>query len=141
LGGVTQYLKDGELVPLLKRLAEKLAPGGVIIERGTLHRKTRTITDNADYFSIYRTDNEVLELFGQAGLKCHYHQQSYEFLAFPWPVRKVLQTRLARRCSQYLAPGSYTVLRRLAALSVGLFGRWGDARTFTHDFFLFQPRS
>lgn len=141
LSGVSQYLSDDELVALLKRVAPKLAPGAVVIDRSTLHRRTRTITDNSTYFSIYRTAPEVLRLFGAAGLVCTYQQPSYVFLAFPFPLRFGLRTKLAQRFVQTTAPASYTVLRRLAMLSARLLGPSGNAVDFTHDFFLFQSRA
>jgi SAM-dependent methyltransferase len=141
LSGVSQYLNDADLVDLLKRLVPKLAPGGVVVDRSTLHRRTRTITDNSTYFSIYRTGAELLRLFAQAGLVCTYQQPSYVFLAFPFPVRLGLRTKLAQRLVQATAPGSYAILRRLATLSARLLGPSGNAVDFTHDFFLFQRRA
>ncbi len=138
LSGVTQYLRDEELVAALQGLVRRLSPGALVVDRSTLHRRARTVTDTAHYFSIYRTGPELIRLFERAGLKCDYQRPSYRFLVFPWPVQLLLRSRLARWCVKATSPGSFALLRVLTGLSSSVFRPSGETLDFSHDFLRFH---
>ncbi len=139
LSGVTQYLEDAELAALLSRLAPHLAPGAVVIDRSTLHRRHRKVTDSKGYYSIYRTGDELMRAFAGAGLRCFYREPSYVFLSFPFPIPLLLRTRVAARCISSTSPVSFPVLRAAAACVRRVIGPLGETVEFTHDFSLFRP--
>lgn len=81
--GVTQYVESDELTQLIKIVKSWLKPEGIIIDRSTITLEAKTIIGlRGDYFSIYRTPNEIIKLFNQEYLKLLYQNRTYRFLRF-----------------------------------------------------------
>src|SRR5205085_1868229 len=74
LSGVSQYLHDNELKAVVRRLNLALKPGGVIVDRSTLHRFHRSVRQDDEYFSIYRTGDEVRQMFADEGFINCWHK-------------------------------------------------------------------
>jgi SAM-dependent methyltransferase len=138
LSGVTQYLHDADLAPLLARLAGRLAPGGVIIDRSTIHRRTRGVAAQAGYFSIYRTAAELIALYTAAGLALRRQTPSYRFLNFGRLGQRLLNLRALTRLIAATSPIAFPLLRAAAALRSAVAAPTGELVDYSHDFFLFQ---
>ncbi|MRR16567.1 MAG: class I SAM-dependent methyltransferase [Deltaproteobacteria bacterium] len=138
LSGVTQYLHDADLRKLLKRLYRSLRPNAVIIDRSTVHRRQRLLTDRQDYFCIYRTSDELEQIFREAGFKLDYRRQSYLFLNVPGVLRRLLSSRQCAGAVRLTAPLSFHFLRILANASRRIWGPTGEVVDFSHDFFIFH---
>jgi SAM-dependent methyltransferase len=138
LSGVSQYLRDDELSHLLSRLRNYLKPGGILVDRSTLHRYERQIKNVDGYASIYRTANELGEIFQKAGLTNVYHRESYTSLNFVQIIQRLLNRHKVTRLLIATAPLSFVVLRACANLSNAVVGRVGEMKIYSHDFMLFS---
>lgn len=81
LGGVTQYMENNEFNESILYLKKFLKPNGIFIDRSTitLEKTTKMINKN-NYFAVYRTEDEITNIFKNAGLKKIHSQNSYRFL-------------------------------------------------------------
>jgi len=140
LAGVSQYLHDADLAQLLQRLLPRLSPGGVIVDRSTIHCWRYCFSEQPGYFCIYRTAAELIRLFESAGLVNTYRKESYRFLNFPATVQKLLWRRRTARLVAATAPLSFMLLR-MAAFLGRFFLKSGETAPYSHDFFLFQKRN
>lgn len=139
-GGVSQYLQDGELLQLVSRLRNYLSVTGVLVERSTLHRYDRKIKMDG-YACIYRTADELAEIFGNAEYTKSYHRESYTPLSFPPYIQRLLLRPKIERLLIAAIPLSFVILRVCASISKGSFGYFGEMKTYSHDFMLFHPGS
>jgi SAM-dependent methyltransferase len=139
LSGVSQYLQDTDLVALAVRLKDILKPGGVVVERSTTHRRVRSVAESPDYFSIYRTRQEIISLFQDAGWISSYVRASYRFLSLPRFLQRRVTTNKFARLVGATAPVSFHLLRASAYVCELLFEPTGEALDFSHDLFLFRP--
>jgi SAM-dependent methyltransferase len=138
LSGVTQYLHDEDLSQLLQRLRPHLSSDGVIVDRSTLHRRARMMATQPGYFSIYRTGDELIQVFATAGWSNHYRARSYRFLNFSRSVQRVLGTWPIHRLVAATAPVSFAGLRLAAGVRDACFGPTGELVDYSHEFFLFR---
>jgi len=85
LGGLLPYLADADLPPLLRRLHDALAPGGVLVSRDSVlsDLEPEAPPTPADYEAVYRRRDDYRRLFDQAGFTV---LRSGEFYAFPTPA-------------------------------------------------------
>jgi SAM-dependent methyltransferase len=139
LSGVSQYLHDPDFEVALTRLLALLRPGGVVIDRSTVHLREREVRHGEGYFSIYRTSAEIEELFREAGYQRRVCRPSYRFLYFPRPLRVLLRKRRVAQLLKRIAPLSFPVLETAAAASAMLFRPTGEALDYSHEFALFAP--
>lgn len=80
-GGVTQYMEDDEFAKTVSFLKKFLKSDGIFIDRSTISLETgREINDKNNYFSIYRTENEITDIFKDIGFKKILSKNSYRFL-------------------------------------------------------------
>jgi len=138
LSGITQYLHDDDLLKLLERLHRSLGPNATLIDRSTVHRRQRILTGQQDYFCIYRTYEELEQLFKDAGFVLDCRQQSYLFLNMPGIMRRLLSCRQCASIVSFTAPFSFHFLRALAKVSRQFWGPTGEVVDFSHDFFIFH---
>jgi SAM-dependent methyltransferase len=141
LSGLTQYLHDADLTQLLNRLLPHLVSGGLIIDRSTVHRRVRSVATQPGYFSIYRTAEDLIALFADAGLTNCYHARSYDFLNFSHPLRRLMSTRLAARFVTGAAPISFAILRIAARLRDAFCKPHGECLDYSHEFSVFLPKA
>lgn len=138
LSGVTQYLYDADLARTLSRLIGALNPGGVIVDRSTIHRRARGTSTQAGYFSIYRTAAELIALYTAAGLTLRRQTPSYRFLNFGRLGQRLLNLRLMTRIIAATPLLAFPLLRAAAAIRTAVAGPTGELVDYSHDFFLFQ---
>ena len=67
LGGLLMYLDESDVIALLRRLAPRLAPGGMILCRESTVR-SGIMTREGDYPVVYRSVSVYRDLFTQCGL-------------------------------------------------------------------------
>lgn len=109
ISAVLQYLRDEELVNVLKNTRQHLKPGGIIISRDTVAVKTRHELQNEfhekiddTYSVVYRQPEEYYQVYAQAGMKLHYSDDCTPTI-FPMILyrrllpKKHRQNRAARR--------------------------------------------
>jgi len=141
LSGITQYLHDVDLKIFLTRLSQYLRPGAVLIDRSTIHRHQRLLSEQKDYFSIYRMADELKRLFEDAGFVNHYQRPSYHVLNVPGRLGHLLRSGNCARAVAITAPLSFHLLRTLALAAELVWGPTGEMVNFSHDFFLFHRRT
>lgn len=67
LGGLLMYLNERDVIALLRKLAQCLEPGGMILCReSTVRDKSLTLKGN--YQAVYRSVSDYGRIFGQCGL-------------------------------------------------------------------------
>jgi SAM-dependent methyltransferase len=139
--GVSQYLTDGDLNIILTKYQKHLSDNCVVIDRSSLHLEKRLIRDDKDYYSIYRTPDEIVALFENYNLKVADSFQSYVFLrnAF-WVTNKVIK-KVALLC----VPFSFYFFLAVANITNLITGRKldryvepYDGKNFAHKFFVFK---
>jgi len=140
LSGVSQYIHNDDLLRLLERLIPFMNPGAVVVDRSTVHLHQRQMLDEPDYFSIYRTADEIVGMYREAGLESGYQKPSYRILNFPYPLQWVLTRRYCSWLVAATAPMSFGVLRAMACAGSVLFKPRGEARDYSHYFFVFHQR-
>ena len=138
LSGVSQHLHDVDLKVLLGGLHARLATNGTVVDRSTVHQTERLVLEEGNYFSVYRTANEVVELFDGCGWCNYYRKSSYRPLWFPPSVRSRTAGRKFARLVIASAPVSFYLLRAWAIASGDRYRRTAE---FSHDFFLFRPKA
>ncbi len=67
LGGLLMYLKENDVIALLRKLKSFLNPEGIILCRETTVRNG-TVTRDGDYQAVYRSVPTYLSLFNRCGL-------------------------------------------------------------------------
>jgi len=138
LSGVSQYLNDEDLDLFLQRLKFSLEPSGILIDRSTVHRRSRANLETDDYFSVYRTSEEIIQIFQKHGLINYYHRQSYKCLSVPERLRRWIATNTFANITRRLAPVSYHLLRSIVFVLPTSFTSKREMHDFSHDFFLFR---
>lgn len=138
LGGVSQYIHDGDLSAMLSRLHGHVAEKGVLIDRSTVHFQTRSSLDEDDCFCIYRTPEEIESIFSEAGFRLRIRTPSHIHLNFPNFARRILKTNFASHAVEACAPMSFHALRMAAYATRAILGRRGWEAEFSHDFFIFE---
>jgi len=79
--GVTQYLSDEEFKQALDNMAPSMKPTTVIVERSTVRYKKREVRNmKATCYTIYRTPEEIKDIFAASGFRLYYQNRSYRFL-------------------------------------------------------------
>ncbi len=79
--GVTQYLDDDGIKQTLDNLAPCIKPTTVIVERSTLrYKKRETRLIKSKCYTIYRTPEEIKDIFAASGFRLYYQKRSYRFL-------------------------------------------------------------
>ena len=140
LSSVSQYLNDDDLSAVVRRLHGLLQPDGTVIERTTIRDWGRLITDQDEYFAIYRTPQELVNLFREAGWSNCYRNPSYHVLHFPPFTRRWVGGRKFARLVGAGAPVSFHLLRAWA-LSLGRkFERSGRPAEYSHEFLSVQTQ-
>lgn len=75
LGGVLQYLSDEAVYSLIKNLSKHIKKNGLIISRDILAFEHRFFSSN-DYPCVYRTKNELFDLFRRNGFSLLYSKEN-----------------------------------------------------------------
>lgn len=79
--GVTQYIENDELALIIKIVKSLLKPGGIIIDRSTITLEPKTKIGRRDnYYCIYRTSDDIKNVFEKEGFKLMHQQRTYRFL-------------------------------------------------------------
>ncbi len=79
LGGLLMYLNEPDVVTLLHRLSDHLAPGGMIVCRETTVRRGAVIRDG-DYQAAYRSVPLYTRLFAQSDLRVEAIQRNTPYI-------------------------------------------------------------
>ena len=101
---VIQYLSDDDVKKTLANLAPCIKPTTVIVECSTLRHKKREVRkrevqNKGTYFSIYRTPEEIIDIFAASGFRLYYQKRTYRFL------------RGARSLNRFFFRGPFVPLR------------------------------
>lgn len=79
LGGLLMYLDEFDVVALLKKLAPRLTPGGIILCReSTAWGKTVTLT--GDYSVVYRSVSDYRRIFKQCGMTLNHVERNEPYV-------------------------------------------------------------
>ena len=138
LSGVSQYLHDAELKALLVRLKPSLQPDVLLVDRSTIHRRQRLLSIQQGYFCIYRTAEELKQVFEEGGFLLHYRCRSYRFLNVPGIMGRLLSCSPSANVVSLTAPISFHLLRGVAWLSERIWGPTGELADYSHDFFIYN---
>jgi SAM-dependent methyltransferase len=138
LSGISQYLYDEDFRVLLNHLSPFLRPNAILIDRSTIHLRNRQHSQRTDYFCIYRTADEIENLFNDEGYLLNSQIQSYRFLNVPGIMGRLLSCRQCGNIVRFTSPLSFHLLRLLAWVSGHIWGETGELADFSHDFFIFK---
>jgi SAM-dependent methyltransferase len=78
--GVSQFLQDDELGQVIDTLNACTKSSTAVIDRSTLNFGARSVTDTSDYYSIYRTPEELDAVFREYGYARNYRKTSYRYM-------------------------------------------------------------
>lgn len=139
--GVSQYLTDHDLAMILIKYQNHLSDKCIVIDRSSVNLKERLIRDDPDYYSIYRTPNEVVALFGNHNLKAADIFQSYVFLR----NTSLFTNNIIKRMALIAVPFSFYFFLVVAKITNLITGRTldryvdpYDGKNFAHNFFVFK---
>ncbi len=105
--GVTQYLDDNEIKMILDHLSPCFKPTTIIVERSTVRYKKREIRDRKTAcYTIYRTPEEIKDIFAAFGFYMYYQKRSYRFL------------RGFKLLNRFIFRGPFIPLRHILAASI-----------------------
>lgn len=140
--GVIQYLTDTEVKRLIKKMMKYLAKDGFWIDRSTVvTERERLVRDTPEYFSIYRTPDEVIGLFLEKGFSCLTRCRSYRYL-YPFKFwRKRIVRKMTRLGMRYMPACTFKAMEWASAIMEsykGETGREDDGVMYSHDFFVFS---
>ena len=79
LGGLLMYLDESDVIPLLRRLAPCLGPGGIILCRDSTVRG-ETVTREGDYPVVYRSVSVYTDLFKRCGLMVQHVERNEPYV-------------------------------------------------------------
>lgn len=143
-GGVTQYIKADDLVRLINMLKRWLKPNGIIIDRSTISLESETkINNNSNYFAIYRTANELKNIFIQSGFKPVYQKRSYRFLRLG-RIQKFMNYSKIIKLVRSTSPVSYEMMYFFTYIKDFLKPKDykeyinGSIHRYSHDFIIFS---
>lgn len=138
--GVAQYLKDKDLLKVIKKLKVNLSPDGVIVDRSTINLFKTEIVNENKYFSIYRTAQDLTRLFKFAGYKNIYQKRSYRFLRGYKILNNQLSSDRVIKIVISLSPYSFYLLYIMTVISDFLFPIAFENGERSHDLFLFKKK-
>ena len=136
--GVTQYLEDDEIRLALHKLKSNVNADTILIDRSTVNYRAREISTHGNYMSIYRTPEEISQIFQEAGYIEFYQRRSYRFLRGGQCLTSGRKASPIRMLSILTAPASHYGLLAwswLADLVNPIPFEGGDR---SHDFLLFR---
>ncbi len=141
LGGVTQYIEDKILYKDLLHLKSMLKSDGMIIDRSTLTLEpNRVINNQKKYYAIYRTEEELKNIFKQTGFIKISSQKSYKFLRIGI-LSKIMSYRpiltFLRKIPEIVFPSLLRVTSLLDYVSPKIFEE-NEIGKFTHKFTSFK---
>ncbi|MBS1627468.1 MAG: class I SAM-dependent methyltransferase [Bacteroidetes bacterium] len=140
LSGVTQYIESDELINLLKIILTWLKPDGEIIDRSTISLEYETKKINRDnYYSIYRTLDEMINIFNEINFKMIYNNKSYRFLRIG-RLKKTFNRPKIISLINALSPFSYKLMYYYTYIKDVLkpkVYREDICGKFSHDFMIF----
>lgn len=79
--GLSPYLEDAVWLELLEKVKAFLNKKSLLVERTTTGVGKRIVYDQDDYYAVYRTDEEIVDILVRAGLGVPKITRSYPFLA------------------------------------------------------------
>jgi 2-polyprenyl-3-methyl-5-hydroxy-6-metoxy-1,4-benzoquinol methylase len=136
--GVTQYLEDAQIHGILRNLSPWFKPNTCILDRSTVNFHHRSAVDRGDYFSIYRTSQEIIDIFAAHGLLFQYQSRSYRYMRgsrwlFGRPILDVMPKLIdmAKPFSYYGMLFIFWLVDFVKPISF-------EQRGWSHDFFLFK---
>ena len=143
--GVSLYFSDESLEQVIDLAVPRLNPGGRIIERTTtsLHRHE---INNESYFGIYRTSQELIELFScNKSLKYKNSERSYVFPRGIFLLRLIDRFYQRFRWTKVILSNQFTnflieVISRLLEYLKPRFrnGLFSGNAHYDHRFFIFD---
>jgi SAM-dependent methyltransferase len=142
--GVTQYLNDDELRTLIKSALGNISENGVFIDRSTVVIDCgRLIRSTDQYFSIYRTPEEIRSIFEEFNLVCVGQERSYCPLSMPrlWSnafVRKSIEMMHTRFPSLI-----FHIMRYISVIAEKVLGSErieADGVSYRHVFLVFKKQ-
>lgn len=78
--GVSQYLDDDQIHRVLNNLSRWIKSETIIVDRSTVNYRQREILSRTDYYSLFRTPQELEHIFKNHGYCLKTHKRSYRFL-------------------------------------------------------------
>jgi ubiquinone/menaquinone biosynthesis C-methylase UbiE len=92
LGSLLQYIDDGDLLPLLNRAREMLAPDGALVSRDSVlsERESEPPQTPPDYEVTYRRAQDYVRMFQEAGLEIVYINDLYAFPVLAYAYDRLL---------------------------------------------------
>jgi SAM-dependent methyltransferase len=143
---VTQYMSDEAVHRTLTNLCPCLTPTTVIVDRSTVRYKAREVReDEAVCRTIYRTPQEIADIYAAFGFRLCCQERSYRFLRGHASLKGLLFSkntvplyRAAIGLLRYTQPASLYLLLGVTLLADIVRPVPWDNGEGSHDFFLFR---
>ncbi len=142
--GVSQYLEDDVFSGMVKKFVKhNLNPYGVIIDRSTVSLEKRYRKETETYFAIYRTSQEIVDLFTYNNFKLFHSERSYRFLrAGKFYNYKLWQRGLTLLINKTKPISFYVMYLISFILDKTVRAKYWEKGLgyFSHDFFVFKNK-
>lgn len=140
--GVFQYLHDNEIEKILKLAKLSFKENGIFIDRSTfIVNKERLERNDDNYFSIYRTKEELIDIFKKNGFELIANDRSYTYLRTKEFFNRKQCQIVFKFCIKYIPTISFYMMRFISKIY-----SWRmkteyineDIGTFSHDFTVYR---
>lgn len=130
-GSVLQYLTDEQIIETLMNLKKVTKEDTIILDRATIRKKHRYISNTIMYYCQYRTSEEYSEIFKKCGLSNTYQKRSYDFIKGGYIIKKLNNNFLLSRFI------NYNLIRKFSlVLEKYIFKNLNNY--ISHDFFIYK---
>ncbi|MDO4571253.1 MAG: methyltransferase domain-containing protein [Planctomycetia bacterium] len=137
--GVLQYFSGEEIENVLSRILPSLKPDGVVVERDTItYNPEQYIPDWEGYTSIYRTSNQIMDMFAHHGLYGTAQGPAYPYLRFARLWRTTGIHRAVILAEKYFPTPTFHLMRAISSLW-SVFYSIPDPKLM-HTFFSFKKQ-
>jgi hypothetical protein len=136
--GVSQYLQDDEFSLVIANLEPQMTSKTIIVDRSTVNYRRRETVSREDYFSIYRTPQEIADLVEGHGFRLARCERSYRFLRCTRLLTLPYVRRLVLALCSSVKPVSYYALAALSFVADTVKPLPFEGGDRSHDFLLFE---
>ncbi len=138
--GVCEFLEDDQIHDTLKNMAPWFTSKAIVLDRSTINYKVPSVQRVNDGFYIYRTPQQLRDIFGKHGFVMEYRKRSYRPLRGGRFVSKSPLEPTLRRLVETTKPASFYLMRSLSFLADMIRPTQIASKGVSHDFSLFSKK-
>ncbi|MGO8823214.1 MAG: class I SAM-dependent methyltransferase [Desulfomonilaceae bacterium] len=138
---VSEYNEDNILHIVLENLSKWFTPTTIIVDRSTINYKQSSINREKNGCYVYRTPQQIEDIYGKHGFVLQYTKRSYRPLRLGRFLSKQPLEPTLSRVIEVTQPVSFYVMLSLSFLADILHPTERTSLGISHDFFLFSCSS